>query len=101
MLRALIAGLVSTFFSPLKVFYICGFLAIFALLFDGTFFRLWSLHRDHANLQYSIASLQHDNQELAEELKKARDPFYLERQARERLQMVQEKEMLFLFAEDE
>jgi len=76
-------------------------LIVLNLVMDGSLFRLWSLHRDHENFQTNIAALEQQNSKLNIQLAKAHDPAFLEREARDRFDLVSEGDLVFVFSEEE
>jgi cell division protein FtsB len=70
------------------------------LVLDGSLFRLWSLHRDYVNIEQDIHVLQTQNGELKQRLAKAKDPAFLEREARDRFDLVKEGDLVFVFTEE-
>ena len=81
--------------------WICLGLVVLNLVIDGSLFRLWSLHRDFASIQANIQSLGTQNEKLKVQLAKARDPAFLEREARDRFDLVSEGDLVFVFSEEE
>lgn len=68
---------------------------------DGSLFRLWSLHRDATSLQTKIATVQAQNADLRKRLLRAKDPAFLEREARDRFDLVSEGDLVFVFSDEE
>ncbi len=87
--------------APQKVIWICLGLVVLNLIIDGSLLRLWSLHRDHASIQEKIQVLQGKNQEMKARLARAKDPAFLEREARDRFDLVSEGDLVFVFSEEE
>ncbi|NJL26280.1 MAG: septum formation initiator family protein [Calothrix sp. SM1_5_4] len=87
--------------APLKVIWICCGLLGLNLVLDGSLFRLWSLHRDQITIQQNIESLRGQNEELKKRLQRAKDPAFLEREARDRFDLVSEGDLVFVFSEEE
>lgn len=87
--------------APQKVIWICFGLIVLNLVIDGSLMRLWSLHRDHDSIREKIEILKIKNEELQARLKKAKDPAFLERQARDRFDLVSEGDLVFIFSEEE
>ncbi len=71
------------------------------LVLDGSLFRLWSLHRDYDGLQSEIQAVKKQNDKLKGQLQKAKDPAFLEREARDRFDLVSEGDLVFVFSEEE
>lgn len=86
--------------NPGRVLMVCvAFLAVSVLL-DGVLWRLWGLHRDVERLQSVIASTQNSIGELNRQLHQAKDPVYIEREARDRLDLVSQNDLVFVFPEE-
>lgn len=100
-LLAFFRGLNSLLQAPQKVIWICLGLLTLNLVLDGSLFRLWSLHRDSKNITENIESLKTQNEDMAKRLKKAKDPSFLEREARDRFDLVKEGDLVFVFTEEE
>lgn len=85
---------------PARVALICAVVLAITLLLNGVLWRLWGLHRDYdhltAQIQETLTTTQHLNAQLAQ----ARDPNYIERQARDRLDMAGEHDLVFVFADE-
>ena len=71
------------------------------LVLDGSLFRLWKLHRDFNQLTTDITSLQGQHMQLKTQLTKAKDPAFMEREARDRFDLVNEGDLVFVFSDDE
>ncbi len=80
---------------------ICLGLLVLNGVIDGSLFRLWTLHRDNAAIVEKIAVLKEKNEEMKLRLKKAKDPAFLEREARDRFDLVSEGDLVFVFSEEE
>lgn len=87
--------------APQKVIWICLGLTVLNLIIDGSLFRLWTLNRDHTAITEKIDALQIKNQDLKVRLKKAKEPAFLEREARNRFDLVNEGDLVFVFSEEE
>ena len=87
--------------APQKVIWICLGLVVLNLVIDGSLLRLWSLHRDHGSIQEKIQVLKSKNHEMKARLKRAKDPSFLEREARDRFDLVSEGDLVFVFSEEE
>lgn len=80
--------------------WLCLGLIVLNLVLDGSLFRLWSLHRDHTQLEAELVTLTQQNDKLKTQLKKAKDPAFLEREARDRFDLVNEGDLVFVFSEE-
>jgi cell division protein FtsB len=86
--------------NPIQVFWVCLALAFVNCVLDGSLLRLWALHRDQAELKMQVASLTIENQKIKMQIKKASDPSFIEREARDRFDFVEEGDLVFMFSED-
>lgn len=94
-------GLSDLLQHPQKVIWICLGLLTLNLVLDGSLFRIWSLHRDAESIAASIETLQAQNVEMKKRLQRAKDPAFLEREARDRFDLVREGDLVFVFSEEE
>src|SRR5258705_9278996 len=105
MVRRLLVGFFQSLndllHTPQKVIWICLGLVVLNLIIDGSLFRLWTLHRDYKSIQQNIVQLEQQNTKLKVQLAKAKDPAFLEREARDRFDLVSEGDLVFVFSEEE
>jgi cell division protein FtsB len=105
MVRRLLVGFFQSLndllHTPQKVIWICLGLVVLNLIIDGSLFRLWTLHRDYTTIQQNIVQLEQQNAKLKVQLAKAKDPAFLEREARDRFDLVSEGDLVFVFSEEE
>ena len=94
-------GLNNLLQAPQKVIWICLGLVVLNLVLDGSLFRLWSLHHDYNLIHKNIQTLETQNAKLRMQLQKAKDPAFLEREARDRFDLVSEGDLVFVFSEEE
>ena len=85
--------------APGTVLLVCIALLVAGLVFDGSLLRLWRLHRDAGDLEVRIERMQTDTQDLENKIKRAEDPHFIELQARERLDLAQEGDLVFVFSD--
>lgn len=64
---------------------------------NGSLKTLWNLHRDRVALVEQLRNLDSQVIELRSQLVRAADPGFIEKQAAERLDMVGENDLVFLF----
>ena len=86
---------------PLRVFWFCAFLAFVNLFVDGSLMRLWNLHQDFQEIESRTSDLQVRSQEMEEKLRRASDPLFIEREARDRFDLVGEGDLVFVFADED
>ncbi len=86
---------------PVQVFSICLFLLFVGLILDGSLFRLWVLHRDSIDIEHKIKTVRAATGELQMKIKKAKDPQFIEIQARDRFELAEEGDLIFVFSDEE
>jgi len=105
MIRELFARLAKTISDflqhPLKVFAVSLALIAAGLLLDGSLFRLWRLDRDTDDILARMNTLRSQAQELDGKIKKARDPNFIEIEAREKFDLASEGDLVFVFSDEE
>jgi cell division protein FtsB len=89
----------ETLNRPLKVLLVCAALIFVNLILEGSLLRLWSLHREKDGLVKKQAELRQESHELSLKLEKASDPSFLEREARDRFDLVSEGDLVFVFSD--
>ena len=87
-------------YRPRKVFWLCLCFVTLSLVFNGSLLRLYGLHRDYDRLAAQIISVETNISEMNQQLKMVQDPQYIERQARDRYDLVQENDLIFVFADE-
>jgi hypothetical protein len=85
--------------EPFRVLIFSLTLCSLYLLFNGNLLRLWGLHRDVTRLEMGIIESHQKSQLLDLQLIQAKDPLYMERQARDRLDFAGEHDLVFVFAD--
>ncbi|MEZ0392327.1 MAG: septum formation initiator family protein [Pseudobdellovibrionaceae bacterium] len=86
--------------QPLKIFLLCLAFATLSLVLNGTFLQLYRLHRDRDVLQEQIKSTRLNILDLDKQLRMAKDPVFIERQARDNYDLVDEHDLMFVFSEE-
>jgi cell division protein FtsB len=86
---------------PVQVGLLAALVAIASLLAEGTLLHLWDLKREKVRLQKRYAETVAYNQDITRKIKQARSSErFIAREARDRLDLVREDELVFIF-EDE
>lgn len=85
--------------QPTKVAMVCIAIFIISIVLNGNVFRLWGLHRDFSRITFEIEETRHMIASLSGQLKQAKDPAFIERQARDRLDLAGEHDLVFVFPE--
>jgi len=86
--------------SPAKVALYCLGIIFFALVLDGTLFQLWSLYHEHDRLEKNIHQVKIESELLHKKIIQAQGLDFIEKQARDQLDLVEEDEVVFVFSED-
>lgn len=86
---------------PVQVLSICLFLLFAGLILDGSLFRLWVLHRDSVDIEQKMKNVRAATGELQMKIKKAKDPQFIEIQARDRFELAEEGDLIFVFSDEE
>ena len=85
--------------DPRKVFLVCLFVFIISLFLNGGVWKVWNLRRDYSTIDQQISLAQKQSSILDMQIHQAKDPVFIERQARDKLDMVSEKDLIFVFPE--
>lgn len=84
---------------PPRVALCCVGIFAVSIVLNGNVFRLWNLHRDYARIELEIAETRTNISTLGAQLKQAKDPSFIERQARDKLDLAGEHDLVFVFAD--
>ena len=84
---------------PAKVALACFFIFVVSIVLNGNLWRLWGLHRDFAHIETEIVDAKNDISVLQDQLKQAKDPAFIERQARDKLDLAGEHDLVFVFSD--
>ncbi len=85
--------------KPIKVALVCAILFVLTLFVNGTLWRVWGLRRDQSTIIEQISNTQKKATFLDVQIKQAKDPSFIERQARDRQDMVSENDLVFVFSD--
>jgi cell division protein FtsB len=86
--------------NPVQVFWFCLSVIFVTCVLDGSLLHLWALHRDKNDLHQQVAMLKIENQKVKAMIKRASDPTFIEREAMDRFDLVEEGDLVFVFSED-
>lgn len=101
-LFARLAKIISDFLQrPLQVLTVSFFLVAAGLLLDGSLFRLWRLHRDSKEIARRTELLRSETIDLDKKIKRAKDPNFIELEAREKFDLANEGDLIFVFSDEE
>lgn len=99
-MKSFLNAVMSLIENPRQILIICIFFGLLGTLFDGTLFRLWSLKNDQLRTQNSIQATQIEIDKLQKQIKMANDPKFIEREARDRFDLVDKDDIVFVFSDD-
>ena len=85
--------------KPFKVLLVCNILFVVSLFFNGAVWRVWGLRRDLATIAQQIAKSKDQSVSLDMQIRQAKDQVYMERQAKDKLDMVGEHDLVFVFSD--
>ena len=86
--------------SPTRVLTVCLGLGAATLVLDGTLLRLWNLHREARRIEGNIGKIEQSSKILEVQIRKAKKIDFVERQARDRFDLVGENDLVFVFTND-
>ena len=86
--------------NPTRVLVLCLVFITGSLVFSGNLLRLYGLHRDQGRLLDQITLVRAQIVDLDKQFKLAQDPNYIERQALDRYDLVEENDLVFVFADE-
>ena len=88
--------------NPKKVFSVCLTLVFLTLLLDGTLLKTWALSLDIKKVQNNLNKVDQEIESIERQIHQANEPAYIEREARDRFDLVEDNDLVFVFAgEDE
>lgn len=85
---------------PVLVIIGCLVFALVQLLFRGGFVNLVKLNNDRTVLIRNLQEIDGQLKDLQFRIQQSRDPVFIERQAKDKLDMAGEDELVFVFAAD-
>lgn len=87
--------------SPRKVLLLCLIFALAGILVDGTLYQMWELGVEKKNMQQKISSTEISIKKLQKQIRMAHDPRFIEREARDRFDLVNKDDIVFVFSDDQ
>ncbi len=85
--------------QPQKVFVTCFFVLIISLFLNGTVWKVWGLYRDQTVIKEQIATSDQATKNFELQMSRAKDATFIEHQAREKMDLVSENDLVFVFPE--
>lgn len=89
-----------TLYSPLKVAAFCTIILFLALILNGSLWKLWGLHRDYQRVLLAIEQTSNESNNLDLQLKQAKDPSFIERQAKDKYDLAGDQDLVFVFSDN-
>ena len=86
---------------PLWVLAGCLSVVCMHLVFDGTFVSMWNLYNSGKVLENRIKDIQQKNEQVENRMKKLSDSRFLEKEVRDRFNLVGEEDIIFIFSDEE
>ena len=84
---------------PIKILWFALAGAAVGVVLDGTAIRLWSLHREHDQIQSRIAVAKTRSKAMEFRIHEAQSPEFIERAARDQFDLVKEGDLVFIFSD--
>lgn len=86
-------------YAPMKVTALCTVVMFLALILNGSLWKLWGLHHDYQKVLSSIEQTLNESNSLDLQLKQAKDPSFIERQAKDKFDLAGDQDLVFVFSE--
>lgn len=86
--------------SPLTVIFYCFVFLFLNLVLNGSLYKLYELSRSQSQIQQQIVDERNKLKNIQQQIKVAQDPAFIERQARDQLELLEKDDLLFVFADD-
>ena len=84
---------------PFKVLIVCNIVFATYLFFNGSIWRVWGLKRDQSTITEQITNAKEHSKRLDMQISQARDQSFIARQAKDKLDMVGEHDLVFVFSD--
>ena len=81
--------------------YVCGAFAFINFVINGNIYRLWNLNNEYQKMSQRMEKNQQVIVQLNQDIANMKDPLYIERQAIEKLDMVEENDLVFVFPSEQ
>ena len=87
--------------KPFGVLIICLILGTMAITLDGSLYKYWSLTNFEKELDIRIHRMSLASNSLKSQIEQTKNRSFLERQARDRLDLVGQNEIVFVFSDEQ
>lgn len=85
--------------QPQKVLTTCLFILIISLFLNGTVWKVWGLYRDETVIKEQIIQAGTAIKNYDQQMLQAKDVTFIEHQARDKMDLVSENDLIFVFPE--
>lgn len=85
--------------QPQKVFFSCLAVLVATLFLNGTLWKLWGLYRDETNIVAQSLEAKAQMRVIDKQINQATDTTFIERQARDKMDLVGDHDLIFVFPE--
>jgi hypothetical protein len=85
--------------QPQKVFVMCLFLLMISLFLNGTIWKVWGLYRDQDVIRQQIDASRLAIKDYDRQMLQARDTTFIQHQALDKMDLVNESDLIFVFPE--
>ncbi len=85
---------------PYRVLLFCGAISLMTLILDGTLYRYWSLNNELIEINGRISQVKSAIVKLEGQILESKDPKFIEKQALERFDFVEENDLVFIFSNE-
>lgn len=86
--------------KPLSVTLLCIVFLLMGSVFDGTLWRLYALRENNKQILSKLKEENDKIDKIEHQLRQLKNPAYIEKQARDRLEFLEKEDLLFVFSED-
>lgn len=86
--------------SPKMILVLCLIFAITGTLLDGTLYRIWELKNEQTKIQTKMVDTEQVLVKLKKQIKMANDPKFIEREAKDRFDLVEADDLVFVFSDE-
>lgn len=84
-------------YQPYKVFIVCLGIMMASLMINGTLWKVWGLYRDEVRFKQEIVQVKDDTRAVEAQMTLVKDPRYIERLAKDKMDLVSENDLVFVF----
>lgn len=84
---------------PQKVLFTCLAVLTATLFLNGTLWKLWALNRDEETIVSQVLEAKAQMRVIDTQIKQATDTTYIERQALDKMDLVGDHDLIFVFPE--